>query len=586
MGRRGRGVAGLSLAASAGLLGAYIGYPGLRKANAATSCTVTLTSDTPSPHDPPDPNDYVTGELRYCLNQVHDNGGGTITFAESANGTIKLDDDLPFVTVSSSVTITGNGAGNTVIDGYNNNYAVFAFDGSGTASISGVKIQNAHAEEGGAVYAYGVEVSVSDSVFDSNVGYSGGAIYVDGTLTVTGSTFTSNKGDEGGAVYVFGELSVSSSSFNSNNSEFGGAVYVSNATQSASLTVSGSTFTDNYANATGVGRVEGGAIFVDGSAQLSDSRFDSNLVLSDTSFGGAVFTTGDVTATRTTLESNSAVDGAGGAIYALGNVILRQSTFSNNVGAPSAVGTTGTLFSQNCTFTLNDSNATIDGSTLYSVGDMTLDFTTIAGNTLGDSFPAARTDTGAVGVTNSVFWDNYVTGFDTVYDIASAGQLSASHSLFSASSSVSPTVSGDTLIFGEDPLLGSLANNGGPTQTMMPGAGSPVLGAANPAGAPATDQRGYTRTTNGRADMGAVERLGVPPAADPSQVPPSWHQAQGREQREAVCPPGMAPSWAQWPNERTGGWTCEYTTWWDVNEGVGGGWVTTPGFRAGSMRGR
>jgi hypothetical protein len=86
--------------------------------------------------------------------------------------------------------------------------------------------------------------------------------------------------------------------------------------------------------------------------------------------------------------------------------------------------------------------------------------------------------------------------------------------------------------------------------------------------------------------MGAVERLGVPPAADPSQVPPSWHQAQGREQREAVCPPGMAPSWAQWPNEGTGGWTCEWTTWWDVNEGVGGGWVTTPGLRAGSMPGR
>jgi len=113
-----------------------------------------------------------------------------------------------------------------------------------------------------------------------------------------------------------------------------------------------------------------------------------------------------------------------------------------------------------------------------------------------------------------------------------------------------------------------------------------VLGAANPDGAPATDQRGFARTTNGQADMGAVQRAAQAPEPDLSQVPPSWHQAQGREEREALCPPGMAPSWAQWPNEGTGGWTCEYTTWWDVNEGVGGGWVTTPGLREGSMPGR
>jgi hypothetical protein len=265
--------------------------------------------------------------------------------------------------------------------------------------------------------------------------------------------------------------------------------------------------------------------------------------------------------------------------------VLRQSTFSSNSGAPSAVFAAGTLLSQNGTFTSNDSSyAGLPQSTLYSYGAMTIDFSTVASNNLGTAKSAASTKDGDVSVTNSVFWNNS-DGADYL-DVASGGQLSASHSLFSSSSSVSPSVSGSSLIFGEDPLLGSLADNGGPTLTMMPGAGSPVLGAANPSGAPSTDQRGYTRTTNGRADMGAVERLGVPPAADASQVPPSWYQAQGREEREAVCPPGMAPSWAHWPNEGTGGWTCEYTTWWDVNEGVGGGWVTTPGFRAGSMRGR
>jgi hypothetical protein len=67
MGRRSCGVAGLSLAASAGLLGTYVGYPGLRKAHAATTCQVTSPSDTVAP--------LTAGELRYCLDQVNTSGG-------------------------------------------------------------------------------------------------------------------------------------------------------------------------------------------------------------------------------------------------------------------------------------------------------------------------------------------------------------------------------------------------------------------------------------------------------------------------------------------------------------------------------
>jgi hypothetical protein len=215
-----------------------------------------------------------------------------------------------------------------------------------------------------------------------------------------------------------------------------------------------------------------------------------------------------------------------------------------------------------------------------SIGNAYLNFVTMSGNTTSGGSSAAVDSFGIATVKNSIVWGN--TGGDV---IARGTTFSASYSLFSSTSSVSPTVTDPSLIFGEDPILGSLADNGGPTQTMMPAADSPVIGTANPVGAPATDQRGFARTTNGQADMGAVQRAAVAPEPDLSQVPPSWHQAQGREQREAVCPPGMAPSWAHWPNEGTGGWTCEYTTWWDVNEGVGGGWVTTPGFRSGRIPG-
>ena len=63
-------------------------------------------------------------------------------------------------------------------------------------------------------------------------------------------------------------------------------------------------------------------------------------------------------------------------------------------------------------------------------------------------------------------------------------------------------------IIGQNPLLGPLQNNGGPT-TMMPAATSPAINAGDPAFTPPpnTDQRGtgFPRVIGGRIDMGAVE---------------------------------------------------------------------------------
>jgi hypothetical protein len=54
-----------------------------------------------------------------------------------------------------------------------------------------------------------------------------------------------------------------------------------------------------------------------------------------------------------------------------------------------------------------------------------------------------------------------------------------------------------------NPMLGPLANNGGPTQTMALLAGSPCLHAGTSTGAPTTDQRGVARDTP--PDIGAFE---------------------------------------------------------------------------------
>jgi hypothetical protein len=58
---------------------------------------------------------------------------------------------------------------------------------------------------------------------------------------------------------------------------------------------------------------------------------------------------------------------------------------------------------------------------------------------------------------------------------------------------------------GQDPHLGHLAVNGGPTLTMMPALSSPPLDSGGPS-VLGTDQRGLPRNANGHRDMGAVER--------------------------------------------------------------------------------
>ena len=78
------------------------------------------------------------------------------------------------------------------------------------------------------------------------------------------------------------------------------------------------------------------------------------------------------------------------------------------------------------------------------------------------------------------------------------------------------TFSGDTgnNISG-DPLLGALADNGGPTMTHLPGDGSPLTDAGQ--SALASDQRGLARD-DAQADIGSVE-VGADTAVDDEDGP-------------------------------------------------------------------
>lgn len=58
-----------------------------------------------------------------------------------------------------------------------------------------------------------------------------------------------------------------------------------------------------------------------------------------------------------------------------------------------------------------------------------------------------------------------------------------------------------------------------------------------------------------------------------SPTPAPWLKAVGRAAGEQ-CPEGMNPSWARWPNNGTGGFTCE----WREEYAGGFAWRKRPGF--------
>jgi hypothetical protein len=85
------------------------------------------------------------------------------------------------------------------------------------------------------------------------------------------------------------------------------------------------------------------------------------------------------------------------------------------------------------------------------------------------------------------------------------------------------TLPGGTL--SADPLLGPLANNGGPTLTMGLLAGSPALGVGSNPNDYTYDQRGpgFPRTVGGLTDIGAFQGTVAAPAAKiPAPTLSTW----------------------------------------------------------------
>jgi hypothetical protein len=233
---------------------------------------------------------------------------------------------------------------------------------------------------------------------------------------------------------------------------------------------------------------------------------------------------------KSTFSNNRSIH-YGSTIENRGTTTITDTTFSNNNSQSDTgvIENDGTLFVRNSTFSGN--TATGVGATIYNDvnGNATISNSTFFGNTAnlgGGALFNGFNDT--MTIINSTLAGNRGAGTgDFVYNVG--GTVTLRNTIVTNSTPGQlcngPIVNGgNNLQFGDNtstcgagipvanPLLGPLANNGGPTQTMALGAGSPAIDQGNNAvcaAAPVNnlDQRGVTRPLGSACDIGAYEQV-------------------------------------------------------------------------------
>lgn len=396
------------------------------------ACTAPLpqptpfASPTPEPTATPEPTPTPQADVTVCATgcdfvtlqaAIDDPGTGSGAVIEVIDATHTEEG----IVVDKSVTIRGQGAGNTVVQAHeirgSGNDSVFFVPAEATVTIVGMTIRHGH---------------------PTDQAKEGGGIHNEGTLTLENCLVSENNGSAGGGIHNEGTMMLISSTVSGNVAEGTGGAY------------------------TGCG-TGGGIKNMAGLLTLVNSTVSGN---SSKGRGGGIFVAcnGTLHLSNSTISGNVATGGSGGGVYIRGAARLTNSTVTGN----HAAGTGGGLY--------------VRGSAEEGLVRGLLDLTNsiVANNTRGASYcckDCVIGDYGTIGINaNSLIEDG----------------------------SCSPEYSGD-------PRLGSLADNGGATQTHALLPASPAIDAVPVISCTlTTDQRGESRpvgimSAETSCDIGAFE---------------------------------------------------------------------------------
>ena len=432
------------------------------------------------------------------------------------------------------------------------------FNNGGTVTITDSTLSDNSADnapstnptvQGGAIYNAGGTLTITNSTLSHNTvqggsnNYGGGVYSSGGTLNFTNSTFSVNLAlnglnNQGGGIYMTGgSISITSSTLSDNSAtgnaftNYGGGIYKSG----GSLTMTGSTLHKNtVGSGNGIQNFGAGIYTTGGTSAIANSTLSGNFALGplfSSNLGGGIYTGDTLTVTNSTLSGNS-VNGSGagsangGGIYnaIAGQLTLINSTLSGNFVSGSSNGNNGGgIYSDAGSLTVTNSTLSAnsvsgsgsflnDGGGIYNAGASTANIrnTIIAGNTAPTNPP------GIPQSAQDVFGSFNSQGHNLIGKVNGANGFSNGNNGDQVGLSAAP----------KDPMLGPLASNGGPTQTMALLSGSSAIDAGDGCVfdnscspslgfAITTDQRGmgFSRKVDGNSDGTAAVDIGAYEAA-------------------------------------------------------------------------
>lgn len=319
------------------------------------------------------------GDLRYCINQLDQNGGAsnTIVFqtgVKKLSGTIELQSELPAILKNVSI----NGPGSSVLTVLGNGnaanpYRIFDISTGVIATIQGLTIEGGYVfgDSGGGIYnggrltLNGDLIALNQAVANGvGAGGNGGGIWngLGNSLTLASTDVASNTASGyGGGIMNQGTVLGQGTSIYANNAANGGGLYNLQNVKNVNANIFLQRDSEVYSNSASG---DGGGIYVNG-GEVTMSGFSGGYISkNDATNGGGVYVlTGTLSLSLGLSVTSNQASNNGGGIYLAdkgGNNPAATATLNNVTIDGNTAGNQAPGIAEQGNATCNETNVTDD----------------------------------------------------------------------------------------------------------------------------------------------------------------------------------------------------------------------------------